>query len=201
MNQRVRLLALGGIVGPVAFLLGWAVSGAVTVGYSPIDDAISDLAAVGAATRVAMTIAFIAFGIGVIAFGEALHQVLEGRAWIAGIATGACTIGVAATPLGGWSAMASMRSGPRVLHARAAAAPRVAARACARTWDGSIVVATTSGVCLAASTLGPAHGLWQRAGLTIGDAWIVVVALFLVAGARRTEVPCAKVLKRGSSHG
>ena len=206
VNQRVRLLALGGIVGPVAFVLGWAVSGAVTVGYSPIDDAISDLAAVGASTRVAMTVAFIAFGIGVIAFGEALHQVLEGRAWIAAIATGACTIGVAATPLGGWSgdgvhaAFAGLGYFTLVLLPLLAASPLVRA---GRRGRGrvSTVVATTSGVCLAASTLGPAHGLWQRAGLTIGDAWIIVSALYVVAGTRRTEVPCGKVLNRGSSHG
>ena len=117
-----------------------------------------------------MTVAFIAFGIGVIAFGEALHQVLEGRAWIAAIATGACTIGVAATPLGGWSgdgvhaAFAGLGYVALVLLPLLAASPLVRAgrRSCGRV---SIVVATTSAVCLAASTLGPAHGLWQRAGL------------------------------------
>ena len=50
-----------------------------------------------------MTVSFVVFGIGVIAFGFALRAVLAGRAWIAAVVTGACTIGVAATPLHGWS--------------------------------------------------------------------------------------------------
>ena len=50
-----------------------------------------------------MTAAFVVFGIGLITFGCALRGVLEGPAWIAAIGTGAGTIGVAATPLGGWS--------------------------------------------------------------------------------------------------
>ena len=103
MNRRDRVLAAGGVVGPVAFVAAWTVCGAVTDGYSPVQDAISDLAAVGAPTRVAMTAGFVVFGIGVIAFGFALRAALHSRAWIAAIGTGACTIGVAATPLGGWS--------------------------------------------------------------------------------------------------
>jgi hypothetical protein len=37
----------------------------------------------------------------------------------------------------------------------------------------------TAALCLAATTLGPAHGLWQRLGLTVGDIWIAVTALAL----------------------
>ena len=50
-----------------------------------------------------MTAGFLVFGAGVIAFGAALRVVCPGRAWTAAVATAACTIGVAATPLGGWS--------------------------------------------------------------------------------------------------
>ena len=103
VTQRVRLLALGGVVGPVVFVVSWAVAGATTSGYSAVDGAISDLAATGASTQVAMTVSFVVFGIGVIAFGFALREVLAGPAWIAAVVTGACTIGVAATPLHGWS--------------------------------------------------------------------------------------------------
>jgi len=34
-------------------------------------------------------------------------------------------------------------------------------------------------VCLLATVAGPAHGLFQRLGLTIGDAWIVATAVAL----------------------
>ena len=51
----------------------WAISGAATTArYSPVDDAISNLARIGAPTRVAMTLGFVVFGLGLIAFGLAL---------------------------------------------------------------------------------------------------------------------------------
>ena len=78
-------------MGPAAFVAAWAVSGATTDGYSPVHDAISDLAAVGAPTRVAMTAGFVVFGVGLIAFGFALRTALDGHAWVAALATGACT--------------------------------------------------------------------------------------------------------------
>ena len=102
MTSRERALASGGVVGPFAFVSAWAIAGAVG-GFSPVDDAISDLAAVGASTRVAMTVGFVVFGLGLIAFGLALRSVLDGPAWVAAVVTGAATLGVAATPLGGWS--------------------------------------------------------------------------------------------------
>jgi hypothetical protein len=30
--------------------------------------------------------------------------------------------------------------------------------------------------------VGSHHGLWQRVGLTVGDAWIVAIALSLIRG-------------------
>jgi hypothetical protein len=47
-----------------------------------------------------------------------------------------------------------------------------------------LVTAAIVAVCLAASTLGANHGLWQRLGLTVGDAWIVVCASALVVAKR-----------------
>jgi hypothetical protein len=56
----------------------------------------------------------------------------------------------------------------------------------------SRAVAVVAGVCLVASTFGPAHGLWQRLGLTVGDGWIVVTALVLALGsASRRHAPRA----------
>jgi hypothetical membrane protein len=178
-------LALGGVVGPGAFVVAWVVAGAVTGGYSPVDGAISDLAAVGASTRVAMTAGFLVFGIGLIAFGVALRSALEGPAWIAAEVTGACTIAVAATPLGGWSGDTVHAIFAGAGYAAIIALPILAswpfARRGRRDWAlASRVIGIVAALCLAATTLGSAHGLWQRLGLTVADAWIFVTALALV---------------------
>lgn len=186
MRTRDRLLALGGVIGPVAFVVAWIVAGATTEGYSPIDDAISDLAAVGASTRALMTIGFVVFGLGLIAFGIALRGALGDRAWIAAIATGVCTIGVAATPLGGWSGDTVHGIFASLGYLTIVALPLLASMSFARRgrrgWAlASRLTAGGAALCLVATTLGPAHGLWQRLGLGIADVWIAVVALALVA--------------------
>jgi hypothetical protein len=184
VSVRVRLLALGGIVGPLTFVGCWAIAGAVVHGYSPLDDAISDLAAVGAPTRVAMTVGFVVFGIGLVAYGLALHPALAGGAWLAAIATGGCTIAVAATPLGGWSGDAVHGTFAGLGYATIVLVPALSARELAargRTgWarTGWLTAAAAAG-CLVASTLGPTHGAWQRLGLTVGDGWIVATAVAL----------------------
>lgn len=187
-DATVRLLAFGGLVGPVAFVGSWAVAGVTTAHYSAIDNAISDLAAVDAPTRVAMTIGFVVFGVGVIAFGFALRAVLPGRAWMAAVATAACTLGVAATPLGGWSGDAAHATFAGLGYATLVALPLLAAGPLARAGHSawarlSILTGAFSATCLAASTLGPLHGLWQRLGLIAGDVWIVATASAIVAGA------------------
>lgn len=186
MKPHLRCLALGGVVGPVAFVGSWAIAGATTPGYSPVDRAISDLAAVGASTRVAMTLGFVVFGLGLVAFGLALRTGLGGRSWVAAVTTGSSTIGVAATPLGGWSGNGLHAAFAGVGYAGIVALPLLAAaRIGRRSWARvSVLIAAFSAVCLVASTLGPAHGLWQRLGLTVADAWIVVTAWHLVATTR-----------------
>jgi hypothetical protein len=187
-DARVRMLALGGLIGPITFVATWATAGATTAGFSAVDSAISDLARLGAPTRVAMTVGFVVFGCGAIAFGSALRRVGAGRAGTAAVATGVCTLGVAATPLGGWSGDAVHAAFAGAGYVTLVAVPLLAAgplarggRTIAARW--SIGAGVVSGACLASSTLGPAHGLWQRAGLTVGDAWIVATAAAIVAGA------------------
>lgn len=174
-------------MGPVAFVTAWAVSGAVAEHSSPVHDAISDLAAVGASTRVAMSAGFVVFGLGLIAFGVALRSALDGSAWIAALATGACTIGVAATPLGGWSGDTAHAIVAVAGYAMIVAMPILASTPCARRGHRGWALASrlaggAAALCLAATALGPVHGMWQRLGLTIGDVWIAVTALALVCG-------------------
>ena len=44
------------------------------------------------------------------------------------------------------------------------------------------LTAAISALLLVSSAFGPAHGLWQRLGLTVADTWVVATALSL-AGA------------------
>jgi hypothetical membrane protein len=174
------------VIGPAVFVGSWAIAGAATARYSAVNNAISDLAAVHSSTQVAMTAGFVLYGLGLIAFGIALREVLEGHAWMAAIATGGCTLGVAATPLGGWSGDAVHATFAGLGYAAIVALPLLAAAPLARSgragWArASVLTSTISAACLLATTLGPAHGLFQRLGLTIGDAWIVVAASALVA--------------------
>jgi len=196
VTRRVRLLALGGVVGPVVFVASWAISGATTSGYSNVDGAISDLAAVGAPTHVAMTVSFVVFGIGVVAFGFALREALDGPAWIAAVVTGMCTIGVAATPLHGWSGDTVHGAFAVAGYAAIVAIPLLAAAPLAaaghRVWArASVVLAVVAAACLVATSNGAAHGLWQRLGLTIADAWIVASAAYLVTRPGRA-IPAAQ---------
>ncbi len=184
-RHTAQRLAIGGVVGPLAFVTTWALAGSATPGYSPVNDAISDLAATHAPTRVAMTLGFVAFSAGVIPFGFALRAARAGPAWIPAVATAGFTLAVAATPLG-----APVRD---VIHGTFASAgyvtlvavPVLASRDLARAGHAgwarySRATGLLAGSCLLASTLGPFHGLFQRVGLTIGDVWLVAVASQLV---------------------
>ena len=96
----VRARAAGGVIGPVAFVGAWSLSGLSARHYSAVHDAISRLAETGAPTRTAMTAGFVAFGVAVPVYGSALRSALDGWAWTTAIATGIATLGVAAVPLG-----------------------------------------------------------------------------------------------------
>ena len=175
-------MAAGGVVGPAAFVTAWSVLGATTSGYSPVDDAISRLAASGAPTRVPMSAGFAVFGAGMGLYGAALRAALPGPAWALAAATGAATLGVAALPLA-----TSMGDTPHNVaaatgYATLAALPVAAAAAFAkhghRRWARySFATGVLSAAVLLSSTLGMAPGLAQRAGLTVVDVWVVASAV------------------------
>jgi hypothetical membrane protein len=179
------LTAVGGVVGPVAFVGAWSLAGLAAHHYSATQDAISRLAQTGAPTRAAMTTGFVVFGVAVPVYSRALRAALGGPAWMTAFATGIATLGVAAVPLGsptrdpvhGWFAAAG--------YVTLAATPLVASRRFARVerhaWaNGSRIAGIASGVCLLATIAGPAHGLFQRLGLGIGDVWIVATAIAMI---------------------
>jgi hypothetical membrane protein len=182
--------AWGGIAGPVAFVSAWVVGGTSRPGYSPVNDAISRLAAVGASTRPLMTAGFVGFGIGVPLYGLALRASVPGPAWTSAVATGLATLGVAAFPLDVSATQDLIHGGFATFgYATLAATPLLAARPLAasghrRAAMASVVIGLASGVCLAATAFGRSHGLYQRVGLTLGDTWLVASAAWMLIGAR-----------------
>jgi hypothetical membrane protein len=179
-------MALGGVAGPLVFVGTWALAGVTIDGYSPVNDAISDLAAAGTSTHAAMTAGFVVFGLGLIAFGLALRVALDRRAGSAGVATGVCTLGVAATPLGGWSGDTLHAIFAILGYLTIVALPLLASKPFAdrgrRGWMvAAQLIAAVSALLLASSAVGPAHGLCQRLGLTVADIWVVATALSLTA--------------------
>jgi hypothetical protein len=156
----------------------------VAEAYSPVDEAISRLAAIGAPTRPLMTAGFLGFGAGMAAFAAGLRSSLEGPAWLAALAAGACTVGVAAVPLdAGHDGLHGVLAG--LGYAALVSVPVLAARPLARDHRAdagavAAVVALVAAASLLASVAvaGP-NGLLQRLGLTLVDVWVAVTALRL----------------------
>ena len=182
-----RFLSLGGIIGPAAFIAAWAILGARKAGYNPLEDHISRLAAQGVATRPAMTAGFVVFGVSLPLYSLAVRARLDGYAWTAAAATGVATLAVAALPLDGPAGDAAHAVAAGTGYATLAATPLLAAlplRRLGRTgWSrASLVAGSVSAACLVATTVGPATGFFQRAGLTVGDAWIIASAAAILRG-------------------
>ena len=178
---------------PLTFIAAWGVLGALREGYSPVNDPISRLAAVGATTRLPMTGAFLVFGAGVALYGAELRRVMPGGAGVAAITTAVASVGIAATPLGsalGGNAHATCAG---IAYASLAATPLLGARSF---WArdqrvaaaASVTLGLASGASLVASALaGSRIGLFQRTGLTLGDAWIIATALTMIRSARTPD--------------
>lgn len=179
---RRRILALGGVVGPAAFIAAWTVAGARKTAYSVVDDPISRLAAIGASTRPLMTAGLLVYAAGLAGYGAAAAE--DGDTdelgwWPAALVCAIATAGVAVTPLegqlGGIPHAATAVTG----YAALAAIPATAAVRLRRAGRSGLsriaaVTAAASAACLTVSVVAdPATGAWQRAGLTVGDAWLI----------------------------
>jgi hypothetical membrane protein len=182
-GTRARRCALGGVIGPTAFVAAWSIAGRALSHYSAIDDAISDLAEIGAPTRPWMTAGFIVFGVGVSAYAVALRDSLPGWSWITAAATGLATLGVAAAPLGRSSAGDTVHGVfAGAGYVTLALTPLLAARPLRRAGrpllaNLAVAAGSLAGLALLATTASGANGFFQRLGLTIGDVWIVVTAI------------------------
>jgi hypothetical membrane protein len=184
----VRVAALGGMVGPVAFILVWGVASNVEAGYSARDDAISELAAIGADTRALMTTGFVVFALCVVPYAIALRRALGGPAWITAAGTGIATLAVAAIPLGRSTSTDHLHGTVAVVgYTALAVTPLLAIRPLLNRGNRgaarlSLVTAMVSGSALLLSDATSLTGLFQRIGLTAGQAWIVGSALAMALG-------------------
>ena len=177
-----------GVVGPVAFVAAWVVSGLLAEGFSPVDEPISRLAASGAATQPLMTAGFVVFGLLLPVYARELGRTLGAPGVrVAASASGLATLAVACTPLS-----ASGGTVVDLLHYVFALAgytgqtlaPVLGARALPRP-ALSRLVGLACGACLVASVADTAHaGLWQRLGLGLVDVWFVVLAVRLLRQTR-----------------
>lgn len=186
-----RWAAAGLIVGPAVFVGAWAVGGSLVDGYSPVGDAISRLAAVGAPHRPLMTAGFVAYGVAVVVGARALAAERLGPSAAALVVNGAATLAVAATPLDrsglvdGLHAVAATVGYVSIVAVPALAAGPLRRRGHRRVAAASVVAAVVSASCLVAATATEASGLFQRLGLGVGDAWLVTAGAVLVRRRRR----------------
>lgn len=194
LTPGLRLAALGGVVGPASFVAAWALGGARTDGYSPVEQAISRLAAVDAATAPLMTAGFATFAAGMALYGQALRVVVPGPAWVAATVSGLATLGVAATPLDRSPQIDTAHAVFAVVgYAAVSATPFLAGRQIGRgdarlLGRGGVVAGVVAAASLAMTSIGSADGLFQRLGLTVADAWILASALAVASG----RVSCAR---------
>jgi hypothetical protein len=175
MSRRTRLAALGGVVGPAAFIAAWAVLGGRAKHYDPTRDPISRLAAVGAPTRAAMTAGFVTFAAGLFLYALALRDRLPRRVAALVVANAVATLGVAALPLEGFGGSAGHALAAGTGYATLAALPAASGLRGGKLLTAAIAVALGISVAGTERT-----GLFQRAGLTLGDAWIVATALWVL---------------------
>jgi Protein of unknown function (DUF998) len=188
-DRSARRWAAGGVAGPAAFVVGWSVLGATKAGYSPVEDTISRLAAVGApGTRTAMTGALVAYGLGLLADAAAVRAVVPGRAWLAAAGSGLAALGVAATPLDTSAAVDVLHKTVAGLgYATLAAVPALSVlplrRGGRRGWATSATIAAgVTASSLLASVADVHPGLFQRLGLTVADLWIMALAAATLGG-------------------
>ena len=182
--------ALGLVAGPVAFIGGWVVGGRRTPGYSPVHDAISRIAAVGAPERATMTTAFVAYGASVLIGSSALRTSPLRRVWPLAAINGVATIAVAALPLEHSAAMDTWHGvAAGTGYVSIAALQLASARPLRETGHPRAAVLANVGgavtaASLAATTVSDANGFFQRLGLTVGDVWLVAAGLALFRAGR-----------------
>jgi hypothetical membrane protein len=194
MNERARrVAALGGVIGPAAFIAAWIVASIIAPHYSTSDDAISELAAVGTDTRVLMTGGFLAVALGAIPYAIALRSALGGRAWMAAVGTALAMVLLTVFPLGRSAAtdhfhgIAALIGYIALAVTPLLAIPPLLVRAKRRIAALGVLTAALLTAAVLLSDTTPFTGLFQRIGLTTGQAWIAGSALAMALRSPQTR--------------
>ncbi len=175
--------ALCGLGAPASFISAWVVGGLRASGYDPFRDEISQLARVGAPTRPLMTAGFLGFAALAPFWAPVLARALGEPAVRASVTVAAIgTLGVAALPLGATFGDTPHALAASVAYVGMASSPLLGGRALDRNGHRSAAVASyvvggVSAASLLASLAGRYDGGFQRLGLTVVDAWFVVLAV------------------------
>lgn len=183
ITQRDRWLATGAIWGPGLFILAWVVGGFVVVGYSPIEDHISALAAVNASSRFVMNLGFAAYVLGVGSASWPLRMVIGNGASVALFLNALLVLGVLLTPDGLSSTADFLHGGfAFLIYLTLALVGPLAALSFRRNglveWAiGSLLVGVVTSLSLWFSLAEANSGLFQRIGLTTTDLWLMVVGI------------------------
>jgi hypothetical membrane protein len=165
---------VAGALGVLGFVGCWAVAGLRRPDYSPVHQAISQLARYGTPDRPLMTAGFLAFAIGATTLGLSLRGLVGACLVAAGLAT----LGVAIFPLSaaGHQTEDDRHAACALVGYLALTLAVVAGRHRARLPRASWGFALVTAVGLALSVVATPTGLWQRLGLSTGDAWLLLLA-------------------------
>ena len=181
MPDRLRAaLCLAGVVGLTAC---WLLSGALTDGFDPVRQSISQLQRDGTATGAVMTAAFAGFAVGGLAFAPLLPRLPRAALSVAALAT----LGAALSPLG------EVRGGRQdALHLAFGATgyvslsllPLLAARALAGPARAAALLAgaVTTACLLGTVPADAVSGALQRLGFLSAHLWLAGVALGRLRG-------------------
>lgn len=197
-------IAIAGVVGVLAYIATWINGGFLLQGYDPTRQAISELFAIGAPARarVPLSIGLAVSGVGLVAFGWAMHVGLPGRSRVGpglAVVSGVMTVAVVLFPCTAEcpGAGSSLTDTMHVVTAGSGyvalmLAPLAMGWRLRRHLPGLaraswVLGAAALGLFLARTAgLAPEYsGLQQRIFNTVADAWYVVAAVVIVRRHRR----------------
>lgn len=181
-----RLRALAGAAGVLLLTAAWVGAGAVTDGFDPVRQSISQLQRDGTATGAVMTAAFVAFAAGALLLAPVVGRRTGRAPQVALVLAAVATLGAAAAPLGevrgGRQDAVHLAFGTTgylslsLLPLLAAAGTRGRARA------ASLALGTVAAACLLLTVPTDDYsGALQRAGFLAGHLWLLGVCAVVLA--------------------
>ncbi len=189
ITRRDRWMAAGAIWGPGLFILAWVVGGFMVAGYSPVEDHISALAGVDAASRFVMNFGFVAYVLGVGSAAWPLRKVIGNGASVVLFLNALLVLGVLLTPDGLSPDADFLHGGFSILIylTLSLVGPLAALTLRRRGLIGWAIASLAVGAITSLSlwiSLGETNsGLFQRIGLTTTDLWLMAVGVALFGAA------------------